>query len=121
MGLFFIFVFEVSAVQSKATTRQEIQTIKDYLMDLKNEIHEDASHVLQDSVGHMQDLTEEVKSLKNRIEKAVNTVNEHSEANLLAIKAIEELIGLQEKKLDSKTGLLTTVSKEYKLQPATRS
>merc|ERR1712080_286573 len=107
MGLFFVFVLDVCAIQTQLTSRHEIQ--------------KDASHVLQDSVGHMQDLTEEVKSLKNRIEKAVNTVNEHSEANLLAIKAVEELIGFQERKLDAKAGLLTTVTREYKLQPAPTS
>merc|ERR1712087_1005877 len=81
------------ALRSKATTRQEIQTIKD-------QIHSDAANVLQDSVGQMQSLTQEVKSLKVKIENAVNKVNESSETNLLAIKAVEDLIGIQEQKLD---------------------
>jgi predicted xylose isomerase-like sugar epimerase len=41
----------------------------------------------------MEELTTAIKNLKKRIEGTVNRVNSKAESKLLAIKAIEELIG----------------------------
>jgi len=72
---------------------QEIQTIKDYLMQLKNDIRSGASSYVQDSVAMMEELTTAIKHLKKKMEVTVNRVNSKAESKLLAIKAIEELIG----------------------------
>merc|ERR1712130_823930 len=72
---------------------QEIQTIKDYLEQLKSDIRKGASSYVQDSVAMMEQLTTAIKHLKKKIEVTVNRVNSKAESKLLAIKAIEELIG----------------------------
>merc|ERR1719277_1161377 len=72
---------------------QEIQTIKDYLEQLKADIRTGASSYVQDSVAMMEELTTAIKDLKAKIEATVDRVNTKSEQKLLAIKAIEELIG----------------------------
>merc|ERR1712141_556768 len=72
---------------------QEIQTIKDYLEQLKTDIRGGASAYVQDSVSMMEELTTAIKDLKAKIEATVDRVNTKSEQKLLAIKAIEELIG----------------------------
>jgi len=72
---------------------QEIQTIKDYLVQLKNDIRSGASSYVQDSVAMMEELTTAIKHLKKKMEVTVNRVNSKAESKLLAIKAIEELIG----------------------------
>merc|ERR1719242_54236 len=77
---------------------QEIQTIKDYLMQLKNDIRSGASSYVQDSVAMMQELTTAIKHLKKKIEVTVDRVNSKAESKLLAIKAIEELIGFSSHK-----------------------
>merc|ERR1712130_866522 len=71
----------------------EIQTIKDYLEQLKSDIRKGASSYVQDSVAMMEQLTTAIKHLKKKIEVTVNRVNSKAESKLLAIKAIEELIG----------------------------
>jgi archaellum component FlaC len=77
-------------------SEQEIQTIKDYLEQLKTDIKGGASRYIQDSVSMMDELTTAIKSLKRKIEATVDNVNSKAEAKLLAIKAIEELIGFPE-------------------------
>jgi len=72
---------------------QEIQTIKDYLEQLKADIRTGASSYVQDSVAMMEELTTAIKDLKKKIEVTVDRVNSKAESKLLAIKAIEELIG----------------------------
>merc|ERR1712130_799355 len=72
---------------------QEIQTIKDYLEQLKSDIRSGVTSYVQDSVAMMEELTTAIKNLKKKIEGTVNRVNSHAESKLLAIKAIEELIG----------------------------
>merc|ERR1711894_870127 len=72
---------------------QEIQTIKDYLEQLKTDIRGGASSYVQDSVSMMKELTTAIKNLKSKIESTVDRVNSKAESKLLAVKAIEELIG----------------------------
>jgi len=72
---------------------QEIQTIKDYLEQLKTDIRGGASSYVQDSVSMMEELTTAIKNLKSKIESTVDRVNSKAESKLLAVKAIEELIG----------------------------
>jgi uncharacterized protein Yka (UPF0111/DUF47 family) len=72
---------------------QEIQTIKDYLEQLKTDIRGGASSYVQDSVSMMEELTTAIKNLKAKIESTVDRVNSKAESKLLAVKAIEELIG----------------------------
>merc|ERR1712233_299879 len=81
---------------------QEIQTIKDYLVQLKSDIRKGASSYVQDSVAMMQELTTAIKNLKKKIEVTVNRVNSKAESKLLAIKAIEELIGFSSGKTATK-------------------
>merc|ERR1712233_219904 len=76
---------------------QEIQTIKDYLEQLKSDIRSGVTSYVQDSVAMMEELTTAIKNLKKKIEGMVNRVNSHAESKLLAIKAIEELIGFSKK------------------------
>lgn len=76
---------------------QEIQTIKDYLEQLKADIRTGASSYVQDSVSMMEELTTAIKNLKRKIEVTVDRVNVKAESKLLAIKAIEELIGFSAK------------------------
>jgi len=76
---------------------QEIQTIKDYLEQLKSDIRSGVTSYVQDSVAMMEELTTAIKNLKKKIEGTVNRVNSHAESKLLAIKAIEELIGFSKK------------------------
>merc|ERR1712233_236179 len=76
---------------------QEIQTIKDYLEQLKSDIRKGASSYVQDSVAMMEELTTAIKNLKKKIEVTVDRVNSKAESKLLAIKAIEELIGFSKK------------------------
>merc|ERR550525_1027556 len=68
---------------------QEIQTIKDYLEQLKTDIRGGASSYVQDSVSMMEELTTAIKNLKSKIE-SVDRVNSKAESKLLAVKAIEE-------------------------------
>merc|ERR1712150_167830 len=72
---------------------QEIQTIKDYPEQLKTDIRGGASSYVQDSVSMMEELTTAIKNLKSKIESTVDRVNSKAESKLLAVKAIEELIG----------------------------
>merc|ERR1712130_663078 len=72
---------------------QEIQTIKDYLEQLKSDIRSGVTSYVQDSVSMMEELTRAIKNLKKRIEGTVNRANSQAESKLSAIKAIEELIG----------------------------
>merc|ERR1712130_579297 len=76
---------------------QEIQTIKDYLEQLKSDIRSGVTSYVQDSVAMMEELTTAIKNLKKKIEGTVNRVNSRAESKLLAIKAIEELIGFSKK------------------------
>merc|ERR1719251_336698 len=76
---------------------QEIQTIKDYLEQLKSDIRSGVTSYVQDSVAMTEELTTAIKNLKKKIEGTVNRVNSHAESKLLAIKAIEELIGFSKK------------------------
>jgi len=77
----------------ETSSEQEIQTVKDYLEQLKSDIRGGAQSYVQDSVGMMEELTGAIKELKKKIEQTVDRVNTKSESKLLAIKAIEELIG----------------------------
>lgn len=77
----------------ETSSEQEIQTVKDYLEQLKSDIRGGAQSYVQDSVGMMEELTGAIKELKKKIELTVDRVNTKSESKLLAIKAIEELIG----------------------------
>merc|ERR1712228_704113 len=52
-----------------------------------------ASSYVQDSVSMMEELTTAIKNLKSKIESTVDRVNSKAESKLLAVKAIEELIG----------------------------
>merc|ERR1712080_335359 len=70
---------------------QEIQTIKDYLEQLKTDIRGGASSYVQDSVSMMEELTTAIKKSEN--ESTVDRVNSKAESKLLAVKVIEELIG----------------------------
>merc|ERR1712136_497254 len=72
---------------------QEIQTIKDYIDQLKSGIKASAADFVQDSVSMMEDLTNAIKKLKEKIERTVYRINNKAESKLSAIKAIEELIG----------------------------
>jgi len=74
-------------------SEQEIQTVRDYLEQLKTDIRGGAEFYVQDSVSMMEELTGAIKNLKKKIETTVDRVNTKSESKLLAIKAIEELIG----------------------------
>merc|ERR1711860_109073 len=76
---------------------QEIQTIKDYLEQLKSDIRSGVTSYVQDSVAMMEELTTAIKNLKKKIEGTVNRVNSHAESKLLAIKVIEELTGSSKK------------------------
>jgi len=73
---------------------QEIQTVKDYLKQLKSGIRAGVTRYVQDSVSMLKELTSAVKHLKKKIEATVKKINARAESKLLAIKAIEELIGL---------------------------
>jgi len=77
----------------ETSSEQEIQTVRDYLEQLKSDIRGGAQSYVQDSVGMMEELTGAIKQLKKKIEQTVDRVNTKSESKLLAIKAIEELIG----------------------------
>jgi len=77
----------------ETSSEQEIQTIRDYLEQLKTDIRGGAESYVQDSVAMMEELTTAIKNLKKKIEATVDRVNSKSESKLLAIKAIEELIG----------------------------
>merc|ERR1719436_1419471 len=83
-------------------SEQEIQTIRDYLEQLKTEIRGGAESYVQDSVAMMEELTTAIKNLKKKIESTVDRVNSKSESKLLAIKAIEELIGFGGKNTELK-------------------
>jgi len=80
----------------ETSSDQEIQTIKDYLEQLKLDIKKSAEDFVSDSVTMMEELTSAIRTLKKRIEQTVDTVNSKAENKLLAIKAIEELIGFSE-------------------------
>merc|ERR1712130_527519 len=86
-------------------SNQEIQTIRDYLEQLKSDIRSGVTSYVQDSVSMMEELTRAIKNLKKRIEGTVHRVNSQAETKLLAIKAIEELIGshVEEKTKASKS------------------
>lgn len=89
---------------------QEIQTIKDYLIQLKDDIRSGASSYVQDSVSMMEELTTAIKHLKKKMEVTVNRVNSKAESKLLAIKAIEELIGFSNAHHQSKKNLIASES-----------
>jgi uncharacterized protein Yka (UPF0111/DUF47 family) len=89
--------FVVAGSLLEVRSVQEIQTIKDYLEQLKSDIRSGVTSYVQDSVAMMEELTTAIKNLKKKIEGTVNRVNSHAESKLLAIKAIEELIGFSKK------------------------
>merc|ERR1719397_190622 len=79
----------------ETSSEQEIQTIKDYLEQLKLDIKKSAEDFVSDSVTMMEELTQAIKALKKRVEQSIDRVNSKAENKLLAIKAIEELIGFR--------------------------
>jgi len=79
-------------IETKST--QDIETIKDYLRQLKTDIRDGASSYVQDSVDVMELLAKSVKNMKNRLQRDVEKINNDAESQLLTIKAVEELVGL---------------------------